>query len=160
MSNSAWPTPDRGQCIDKAGVIVCRQCGVARGKQSFRRRYARRDQRIRQCRACHASAERLRRRAKKSKWAADQLARLGRAQSARQVVTVCERLIQAFGGLQGFTAAWDECLRRDLSRGGVAALRHLEAVIRLVRHCDAERVVFSHKTDLELEALSQALSQH
>jgi len=103
--------------------------------------------------------ERLRRRARRSKQAADQLARLGRAQSARQVVTVCERLIQAFGGLHGFAAAWDECLRRDLSRGGVAALRHLEAVIRLVQHCDAERASLAKKSDLELDALVETFGR-
>lgn len=158
MSDSACSPLGGGESIDRNGMIVCRQCGLARGKQSFRRRYAGQDLRIRQCRGCHAYKERLRRQARRSKRAADQLARLGRAQSARQVITVCERLIQAFGGLRGFASAWDDCLRRDLSRGGVAALRHLEAVVRLVQHCDAERLNYSKNTDLELQGLAETLS--
>lgn len=141
--------------------LVCRDCGVRKNATDFRLRQAGGAIRTRQCRACHCLAEKLRREAKRSRQHRHavnrQMARLKQAKSARQVGAVCEQLIGCFGGLEGFTTAWRACLEADLARGGFAALRHLEAVLRLVQHCDENRPDYSQFTDEQLQELANAL---
>ena len=86
------------------------------------------------------------------------MARLKQAKSARQVGAVCEQLIGCFGGLEGFTTAWRACLEADLARGGFAALRHLEAVLRLMKHCEEDRPDYSQMPEEELESILASLS--
>lgn len=64
-------------------------------------------------------------------------------------------MIRSFGGPEGFIQSWQGCLERDLARGGFAALRHLEAVLRLVQHCEAKRPDYSRLSDDELHALAE-----
>lgn len=141
--------------------LVCRDCGVRKNATDFRLRQAGGAIRTRQCRTCHCLAEKLRREAKRSRQHRHavnrQMARLKQAKSARQVGAVCEQLIGCFGGLEGFTTAWRACLEADLARGGFAALRHLEAVLRLVQHCDENRPDYSQFTDEQLQELANAL---
>lgn len=139
--------PAGKECMSPDGTdlphIVCGQCGLAKARSEFRRRFTGQKARIHQCHSCHAASERLRRRAKRSREhrrdVNRDLARLKQAKSARQVALVCESMIRGFGGPEGFAKAWTACLRRDLDRGGFAALRHLEATIRLVQHCEGEQ---------------------
>jgi hypothetical protein len=137
--------------------LICRDCGVRKDATEFRPRHAGGSKRTRQCRACHCKAEKLRREAKRSRQHRQavnrQLARLKQAKSARQVGAVCEQLIGCFGGLEGFTTAWRACLEADLARGGFAALRHLEAVLRLVQHWEEEQPDYSQMSEAELEAI-------
>ena len=137
--------------------LVCRDCGVTKTATDFRPRQAGGATRTRQCRECHCHAEKLRRAAKRSRQHRQavnrQLARLKQAKSARQIGAVCEELLRCFGGLEGFTAAWKGLLDADLARGAFAALRHLEAVLRLVRHCEEDRPDYSQMSDAELEAI-------
>jgi len=141
--------------------MVCRDCGVRKNATEFRLRQAGGATRTRQCRECHCRAEKLRRAAKRSrqhKQAVNrQLARLKQAKSARQIGAVCEELIRCFGGLEGFTVAWKRRLDADLAKGGSAALRHLEAVLGLVRHCEEDRPDYSQMSDEELEAMLSSL---
>ena len=141
--------------------LVCRDCCVMKDVTEFRSRRAGGSKRTLQCRACHCQAEKFRRAAKRSSQARKavhhQLARLKRAKSARQIGAVCEELIRCFGGLEGFTTAWQACLEADLARGGFAALRHLEAVLRLVQHCEGNRPDYSQFTDEQLQELANAL---
>lgn len=126
-----------------ATTLVCRQCFSAKPADEFRRRRPGHDQRILQCRSCHAQAERLRRRAKRSRAARQAvnrtLSRLKRAKSERQVEVVCEEMIKGFGGITGFVHSWRVILARDLDMGGFAALRHIDAVLRLIQHCEARQ---------------------
>jgi hypothetical protein len=137
--------------------LVCRDCGDTKAATDFRPRQAGGATRTSQCRACHCLAEKLRREAKRSRQHRQavnrQLARLKQAKSARQIGAVCEELIRCFGGLEGFTVAWKGRLDADLAKGGSAALRHLEAVLRLVRHCEEDRPDYSQMSDEELEAI-------
>jgi hypothetical protein len=143
--------------------LICRDCCVKKEATEFRPRRAGGSQKTLQCRACHCLAEKLRREAKRSRQHRQavnrQLARLKQAKSARQVGTVCEQLIGCFGGLEGFTTAWRACLEADLARGGFAALRHLEAVLRLVKHCEEDRPDYRSMSDEELLDLASKLSQ-
>jgi hypothetical protein len=59
-------------------------------------------------------------------------------------------MMQGFGGPQGFVQAWKGCLEQDLARGGFLAMRHLEAVIRLVQHLEDARPDYSRMSDEEL----------
>lgn len=86
-----------------------------------------------------------------------ELARLKQAKSARQVALVCETMIYGFGGPDGFVRAWMSCLDRDVARGGYAAIRHFEAVFRLIRHCETERPDYSRMSDEELIAVAERL---
>jgi hypothetical protein len=109
-----------------------------------------------QCRSCHNKLERQRRShvrgAARSKAIRKGFTRLLRAPTDRVVATVCDDLVQGFGGLQAFYSSWITCLRRDLDRGGHAALRHLEGVLRLAQYCDQHRPNAGSMTDEELEA--------
>lgn len=142
----------------KPPLFVCCQCGLPKARDEFRRRWSHRDTRIYQCRSCHATNERLRRRALRSredrKTVNRQLARLKQARSESQVIAVCEAMVAGFGGINGFRASWEGLLRRDLAKGGFAALRHLEAVIRLVQHCEAQRPDYSRLSDEELQKVA------
>lgn len=141
--------------------MICRDCCVKKDATEFRPRRAGGSKRTRQCRACHCHAETLRREAKRSRQHRQavnrQLARLKQAKSARQVAAVCEQLIGCFGGLEGFTTAWRACLEADLARGGFAALRHLEATLRLIQHCEPSRRDYQLMPDEELLALANLL---
>jgi hypothetical protein len=162
MMKTCQQPPDRGDCIGgpiaESSHLVCGQCCTAKARESFRRRFAGRDVRILQCRSCHAEAERLRRRAKRSRQHRQavnrDLARLKRAKSARQIALVCDSLITGFGGPEGFARSWAACLRLDLDRGGSAALRHLEAIVRLIQHCELSRKDYQAMSDEELLALA------
>ena len=83
-----------------------------------------------------------------------ELARLKQVKSAHQVALVREAMISAFGGLDGFSHAWTACLDRDLKRGGFAALRHLEAMLRRIRHCEDLRPIYGYILDDERGARS------
>jgi len=139
--------------------LICRDCGVTKNATEFRLRQAGGETRTRQCRACHCLAEKLRREAKRSRQHRQmvnrELARLKQAKSARQVALVCDSMISAFGGAGAFAAAWKDRLDADLAKGGVAALRQLEAVLRLVQHCEENRPDYSKMSDTELEAILQ-----
>jgi hypothetical protein len=142
--------------------LICRDCGERKPATEFRLRRAGGSTRTRQCRSCHAQAERLRRQATRSRQHRQavnrELARLKNARSARQIGAVCETLIGCFGGLEGFAAAWRACLEADLARGGFAALRHLEAVMRLVQHVEGLPRPVSEMSDEELLRLADAMS--
>jgi hypothetical protein len=153
--------PAREECIDPPSAsalhLICSQCCLSKPSDEFRRRFAGREARVRQCHQCHAEAERLRRLAKQSRLHRQavnrQLARLKQAKSARQVALVCDSMIRAFGGLEHFAAAWKDRLDADLAKGGLAAMRHLEAVLRLVHHCEENRPDCSQMSDEELNAI-------
>lgn len=141
--------------------LTCRDCGETKPATEFRLRCAGGATRTRQCRACHCRAEKLRRQAKRSRQHRQavnrELARIKRAKSARQIGAVCGELIGAFGGPEGFSAAWQACLQVDLARGGYAALRHLEAVLRLIQHCETLPRPASELSDKELLQLAEAM---
>ncbi len=141
--------------------LICRDCGCIKDATEFRLRRAGGSTRTRQCRECHRLAEKLRRQANRSRQHRSrvnkQLARLKNAKTARQIGVVCEALVGCFGGLGGFTAAWRVCLDADLARGGHAALRHLEAVMRLIQHCESLPRPVSELSDEELRQLADAM---
>jgi len=81
------------------------------------------------------------------------------ASSAAQMRAVCTAMVHSLGGTDGLMAAWRSCLHKDLAKGGMAALRHLEAVARLIQHCEAARPDYSRLSDRQLEIMAGALSK-
>lgn len=140
---------------------LCESCSHTRPLAEFRRRKRASEHRVRQCRQCHNEFERYRRaaaraRLSKRKMARD-LSRVRDASSSNRVKALCAEVIRGYGGAEAFAKAWIACLHGDLQRGGVAALRHLEATIRLIQHCEQDRPDYSQMSDKELEAMLASL---
>lgn len=116
---------------------------------------------MRQCRRCHNQFERYRRAAARARLSkrrmARDLSRVREAASASRVAAVLAEVVRGYGGADGFARAWIACLHGDLQRGGLAALRHLEATIRLVQHCEQNRPDYSRMSDEELESMLESL---
>ena len=124
--------------------LVCRDCGLKKDINQFRRRKRDSETRMHQCHECHAAEERIRarvRRHKKDKSTAAQgMVALKRAKSARQVEAVCNAMIEKFGGINRLCKVWKDLLDEDLKRGGRAGMRHMDAVVRLLQHCDDQKI--------------------
>lgn len=118
---------------------------------------------MRQCRRCHNEIERYRRAAIRARLSkrqmASDLARLRDASSSNRVKALCAEMVRGYGGMEGFAKAWEACLHGDLQLGGFAALRHLEAVIRLIQHCERDRPVYGPMTDEQLLGLAHVLER-
>lgn len=84
---------------------------------------------------------------------AQDLSRLRDASSSNRVKALCSEAVRGYGGAEGFARAWIACLHGDLQRGGFAALRHLEATMRLIQHCEEDRPDYSQMSEAELEAI-------
>lgn len=132
----------------------CEQCLGLYPLTEFRRRCRDRDRRFNHCRKCHNLAERTRRaiaqgRATRRR-VAEIIGRLRPDDPDRKAVVICEELIRRFGGVNGAIRAWFKCMNHDLERGGLAAMRHINLVFRLMAHCEPEPVDYSQMTDEEL----------
>lgn len=144
-----------------APTRLCESCFHTRPLTEFRRRQRGSEHRVRQCRQCHNEFERYRRAAIRARLSKRQmardLARVRDASSSNRVKGLCAEIVRGYGGAEGFARAWIACLRGDLQRGGSAALRHLEATIRLIQHCEQDRPNYSQMSDEELEAMLASL---
>jgi hypothetical protein len=120
--------------------LICRDCGVKKELSEFRRRKRGSEVRTHQCHSCHAAEERIRTRIRRNKEdravARQGMVALKRAKSARQVEAVCNTMIEKFGGINRLCKVWKDLLDEDLKRGGLAGMRHMDAVVRLLQHCD------------------------
>jgi hypothetical protein len=45
-------------------------------------------------------------------------------------------MVATFGGPQGFLARWSQQAATDLPKGGLAAFRYLDAILRLIRYSE------------------------
>jgi len=150
----------RSETVDTPARL-CESCFHTRPLAEFRRRKRGSEQRVRQCRQCHNEFERYRRAAVRARLSKRQIARdLSRvrdASSSNRVKALCAEVVRGYGGAEGFARAWIACLHRDLRRGGFAALRHLEATVRLIQHCEQDRPDYSQMSDEELETMLTSL---
>lgn len=146
------------------GVRLCEHCLAPQPLSEFRRRKRGAEYRMRQCRRCHNEAERFRRATSRTRQSRRQMAknlsRVRDAASANRVKAICAEVIRGYGGAEGFAKAWIACLNRDLQRGGLAALRHLEATIRLIQHCETASPDYSQFSDEELLALASRMAEY
>jgi hypothetical protein len=132
----------------------CEECLALRPIDDFRRRHKAGERRFYQCRGCHNLAERTRRaiakgRASRGKLSA-MLARLRPEDPDRKAVAICEDMIRHYGGVNGAVNTWLKCMNKDLERGGIAAMRHINLIFRLMTHCEPQPVDYSQMNDEEL----------
>jgi hypothetical protein len=137
---------------DALGAVrTCERCFQSRSLTEFRRRERGNQARMRQCRRCHNAAERHRRAAlrgsKARRRTAKQLAAIRDAVSAGRVQALVAEMVRRAGGMEHFANTWVACFRRDLEKGGLAALRHFEATIRLMQHCEQHPPDVGRMTD-------------
>jgi hypothetical protein len=149
--------PDQNEALCR----LCEFCFHTRPLAEFRRRKRGSEHRVRQCRRCHNEFERYRRAAVRARLSKRQMARdLSRvrdASSSNRVKALCAEVVRGYGGAEGFARAWAACLHGDLQRGGLAAIRHLEATVRLLHHCEQNKPNYSQMSDGELEATLASL---
>lgn len=142
---------------------LCESCFRYWPLEEYRRRSRYLETRMRQCRRCHNEFERSRRAAVRARMSkrrmAQDLAKVRDAVSESRVKVLCAAMVAGCGGTEGFVNAWLRCLERDLQTGGFAALRHLEAVIRLIQHCERYRPVYGPMTDEQLLGLAHVLER-
>jgi hypothetical protein len=154
------PSPCQSE-IPADRTRLCESCFHTWPLTEFRRRQRGSQHRVRQCRQCHNEFERYRRAAVRARLSkrrmARDLSRVRDASSSNRVKALCAEVVRGYGGAEGFARAWVACLHGDLQRGGVAALRHLEATIRLIQHCEQDRPDYSQMADEELEAMLASL---
>ena len=138
----------------KSQERLCEACFLVRPLGDFRRRKSGKEQRVRQCRRCHNAFERCRRAAIRAKGSQRRLARdlagVRDAASASRLKALCAAMVKGYGGTEGFVHVWLSSLQRDLTKGGLAALRHLEATLRLIQHCERARPDYSRMSDEQL----------
>jgi hypothetical protein len=84
------------------------------------------------------------------------VARIRDAKTDRLVGAVCEEMVGRLGGFHGFLEAWTGCMARDVKRGGFAAFRHFDCIIRLMQFRESQRPDCGTWTDEQLEAAISA----
>lgn len=146
MTSKSLPAPD--------GHRLCASCHSAKPIEDFRRRYRDQPARLFQCRACHNQAERMRRLTRRGRVNQRELKKaltsLKNQQSDARVRAVTEEMALRFGGVAGIVDAWRAALEKDLAKGGLAAFRHLAAIMRLTQYCEQSRPDYGAISDEEL----------
>ena len=97
---------ESGSQTETDGRMLCRDCGHLKPKSDFRRRRRDGDRRERQCRPCHATAERERNQRRRSGEFKDGLRRLAKSRGERQIGAACNAMIEMFGGVVGMAKAF------------------------------------------------------
>jgi len=149
------------ESTDSAPHRLCTVCQSAKPIEDFRRRHRDRPARLSQCRECHNEAERLRQSFRRERVGRREMAKaltaLKNQQSDAQVRAICGEMARRFGGTAGFLDAWQRTLDKDLAKGGIAALRHLSAILRLTQYCEQNKPNYGAMSDEELEVAILAL---
>ena len=60
-------------------------------------------------------------------------------------------MVDTFGGIEGFTKAWNEYYKSLKSKGGYGTLRVLESIIKMMQYHDESVQKISVLSDAELE---------
>ena len=141
------------------GYKTCFRCGVLKPVDQFLRRTATLGGRTRDCRACHAKHERIRKNIKRVEKHDKQKARdlraalvkLKDAETDAKVRIILDRLSVRMGGFAGLLDYWADAIGPDLEKGGFVAWRHIGAVLRLIEHVERTQTPPSEMSDEELE---------
>ncbi len=139
----------------------CHNCLGLYPLTEFRRRSRDRVVRYHQCRACHNLTERTRRAVVRGKVSrrrvAEIISRLRPDDPDRRAVALCDEMVRRLGGVNGAVATWLKCMNHDLEHGGMAAMRHINFIFRLMAHCEPETVDYSQMSDEDLRQAALAL---
>lgn len=143
------------------GLRRCHGCLDLHPISEFRRRSSPRERRYHQCRACHNLTERQRRAIARGRASrrrvAEIIGRLRPDDPDRRAVALCDEMVRHLGGVNGAVQAWLKCMNYDLERGGIAAMRHINLIFRLMAHCEPETVDYSQMSDEDLRQAALAL---
>ncbi len=127
----------------------------------FRRRGSARKTPYHQCRACHNLAERSRRAIARGtasrKRVTEIIGRLRPEDPDRRTVALCDEMLRHLGGVNGAVQAWLKCMNHDLERGGMAAMRHINFIFRLMAHCEPQPIDYSQMSDEDLRRAALGL---
>ena len=133
---------------------TCRECFEIKPLSHFRFTNRQSGQRSTQCRTCHNRAEKERRSAKaksnRVKAISNAANKLRRGPSDNQVRAICRRMIDQFGGVDGFTQQWFSVWETDRAKGRAKCFAHIAAVVRLIEYVDDHRTDYGRLTDDEL----------
>ena len=140
---------------------TCRECFEIKPLSQFRFTNSQTGDRSTQCRTCHNRAEKIRRsaNAKSNRVKAISTAanKLRRDPSDNQVRAICQRMINQFGGVDGFTQQWFSCWENDRALGRAKCFAHIAAVVRLIEYVDDHRTDYGRLTDDEIERRIQEI---
>ena len=140
---------------------LCEHCLEPKPLEEFRLRHRAGKARMRQCRDCHNTAERMRRAARRDRLNRRQMAKMLTAvknqRSDLQVKALCREMAGRFGGVAGIVEAWHRSLDTDLAKGGYRAFRHLAAIMRLSQYCEQNKPNYAAMSDEDLEGAIWAL---
>ena len=149
------------QPAEISGSRLCEHCLVPKPLEEFRLRHRAGQIRMRQCRDCHNTAERMRRAAWRDRLNRRQMGKMLTAvknqRSDLQVKALCREMAGRLGGVAGIVEAWHRSLDTDLEKGGYPAFRHLAAIMRLSQYCDRNKPDYKTMSDEELESALWAL---
>ncbi len=150
--------------MDSSSVTrLCEHCLLRRPLHEFRRRHAGGNQRLSQCRDCHNAAERVRRGLTRAKATRSQLAKsltkLRHRRTDLQLKGLGREMVGVFGGVSGIVEEWRRCLHEDLARGGYAAFRHLQALLRLIEYHEQNKPDYGAMSDEQLEMVCAQLEK-
>ena len=142
---------------------TCRECFEIHPLSQFRFTNRRTGERSTQCRTCHNRAEKIRRSAKakskRVKAISNAANKLRRDPSDNQVRAICRRMIDQFGGVDGFTQQWFSVWETDRAKGRAKCFAHISAVIRLMEYVDDHKPDYGQLSDDELDSkIRQILS--
>lgn len=102
---------------------------------------------MRQCRQCHNLREPLRRAGIRHRIFRNHMVKamthLKSCTAAARVLTFCAEMDRHFGGTDGFLDAWENCIDRDLEKGGLPAFRYLALLPKFMESCEPEPVDYS-----------------
>jgi hypothetical protein len=123
---------------------LCRTCCQPKPLAEFRRRSPNSDARFRECRACHAAAERRRRQAAKSRTDREVVAKtvqaVARDRNCHRIEFLVQRAANACGGFDRLAAEFHRQFEAAQRRpGGPSSLLAMTALLNLLRHMDARQ---------------------
>ena len=134
---------------------TCRECFEIKPLSQFRFTNRQTGDRSTQCRTCHNRAEKERRSAKvkpkRVKAISTAANKLRRDPSDNQVRAICQRMIDQFGGVDGFTQQWFSVWETDRAKGRAKCFAHISAVIRLMEYVDDHKPDYGQLSDAKLE---------
>jgi len=96
------------------------------------------------------------------------LTTIRQARTERELQSATTAMVAAFGGTEGFASHWAAHVTTALERGGFAAFRHFDAVLRLWQHCEdagqrersSRQARYSEMTEEELMAELAGVAKH
>lgn len=141
-------------------IRLCNCCAMVKPIEEFRRRRRHSTLRFRQCNACHATAEHLRRKLRKAVDRQQRMRTLADrarvAESASQLQAFVQGAVASAGGLEQLLRDWHAALHdlREAKRGAPRLITFYEATIRMATvYAETTRSAVTGQSDDALRSL-------